>query len=148
MSDYFTERLARTPVPAGKVRRKVVVELVIDVDQDWPKEEDYLSYLATGIEGVLTKDENENDTWLTRDVTVYEIHPAFEIKVLVQEYGPAGYWGIGETLGEALENARKPKFYRAFVVHPDTKVRSDGAISYPVEFPPKEVHAVMPHKKT
>lgn len=51
-------------------------------------------------------------------------------------------WGRGDTLKEALENATKPKSYRAYIIHPDTRVTSMGYMEFPNDFPPKLFHEV------
>jgi hypothetical protein len=73
---YFDDRLARTPVPPGKVRRTVIVDLVVDVDKVWADNADYLANLATGIEGLLSPDDEIEDApWLLRDITTYDTDP-------------------------------------------------------------------------
>ena len=58
------------------------------------------------------------------------------------------YWGMGDTLNEALNKMRKAgardkKHYIAYIVHPDTRVSPmDGSLNYPIDFPPKEIHRV------
>lgn len=69
--DPWEARLRRSPVPPGKVRRKVRAELVLDIDESFMGEFEFLDYLADGLLGVLTKGEKEDDPWLTRDVEVF-----------------------------------------------------------------------------
>lgn len=74
---------------------------------------------------------------------IVELKPE-HMKIIVIGYNH--YWGRGDTLREALNNARKPRHYTAFIVHPDSAVNDMGAISYPIDFPPKEFHEVKPGK--
>lgn len=59
-------------------------------------------------------------------------------------------WGKGETLSEALakmrEHGGRSRYYIAYLVHPDSWVDGMGAISYPSDYPPKEIYRVEPHK--
>ena len=45
--------------------------------------------------------------------------------------GAGGNWGKGETLDEAMKSAASPKYYVAYVAHPDSKVTATGSISWP-----------------
>jgi hypothetical protein len=55
-------------------------------------------------------------------------------------------WGKADTLGEALTNmvqsGGKRSQFIAYVVHPDSTITGMGDISYPTDFPPKEIHRV------
>ncbi len=68
-----------------------------------------------------------------------------DMKVLV--IGPY-VWGRGDTLTEALVNADKPRYYVAYICHPDTWVDDGGCICYPHGFGPKEIlRKAQPKKK-
>ena len=58
------------------------------------------------------------------------------VKVLALAFG---YWGKGDTIAEALQNARNPKHYVLYLVHEDTWVDAGGFINYPTDFPPREI---------
>ena len=72
-----------------------------------------------------------------------------QMKILV--IGP-NCWGFGDTLNEALQNAKKAigsrfKYYQAWFVHPDTHVSEvDGSMDYPKGYKPKKFHEVLPKK--
>lgn len=67
-----------------------------------------------------------------------------EMKILV--IGPY-VWGKGDTIKEALEKAKKPRHYQAYIIHPKTYVDDMGTIVYNVDFPPKKIHEVLPKQK-
>lgn len=62
-----------------------------------------------------------------------------QMKILAISNGSFGTYGFGDTIDEALKNAKKPKTYTIYVAHPETTVRSDGGISFPHGFPPKAI---------
>jgi hypothetical protein len=63
-----------------------------------------------------------------------------DVKVIVVSCGFAGTWGRGDTLDEALKNAKKPRNYRVYLAHPETVIRSDGGFNFPHGNPPKEIY--------
>jgi hypothetical protein len=67
-----------------------------------------------------------------------------ELKILV--IGP-NTWGKADTLNEALVKAQRPKWFIAYIVHPNTVVTQMGDIEYPAEYPPKQFHEKTPRKK-
>ena len=58
------------------------------------------------------------------------------MKILV--IGP-NVWGRGDTLKEALKNASRPKKYIAYIAHPESRVDFMGNITFPMDYPPKEI---------
>ena len=58
--------------------------------------------------------------------------------VLVLVFGDR-VWGKGPTLRAALDKARKPRKYVAFVVHKDTYVDDLGSLQYPLPFALREI---------
>ena len=52
-----------------------------------------------------------------------------DMKILVM--GDNRCWGKGDTVAEALANARKPKRYIAYICHPKTQVDEMGYICTP-----------------
>lgn len=75
-----------------------------------------------------------------------------DMRILVMEASFPGCWGIGRTLEEALQKARQPKEYMAYIVHPETKVNGMAAMSYPDpnendEYAPRLFHWKMSAKK-
>jgi hypothetical protein len=72
------------------------------------------------------------------------------LKIMVQT---DHYWGIGDTLSEALQKAknagaRGKMYYIAYIVQAGTYVDGMGFINYPDKnFAPKKIHEVLPKKR-
>ena len=63
----------------------------------------------------------------------------FTLDAVVVFVYSVGDWGRGDNLEAALNNAKNPKKYQAFIAHRDTWVDNGGYVHYPVGFPPREI---------
>lgn len=66
------------------------------------------------------------------------------MKILV--IGSNGNWAKADMLEDALKSAFQPKYYFAYIVHPESTVSDLGAIVYPTGYAPKLIARKLDRK--